>query len=114
AATLRPLGFAVTLLLAATRQQMEEALAAFRRQLRPGSVGLFYFAGHGAQVEGTNYLIPLGANVAQAATAKAESVSAEQVLASMAEAGTTLNFIILDACRNNPFTPRWPVKVRPG
>src|SRR2546427_1484970 len=83
AATLRPLGFEVTLILNATRQQMEEALAAFRRQMRPGGVGLFYFAGHGAQVEGTNYLIPIGANVAQAVTAKAESVSAEQVLASM-------------------------------
>src|SRR5439155_6590914 len=82
AATLRPLGFEVTLLLDATRQQMEEALVAFRRQLRPGGVGLFYFAGHGAQVEGANYLIPIGANVAHAVTAKAESVSAEQVLAS--------------------------------
>jgi Caspase domain/Bacterial SH3 domain len=56
AATLQPLGFEVTLVLNATRQQMEEALAAFRRQLRPGGVGLFYFAGHGAQVDGMNYL----------------------------------------------------------
>ncbi len=75
------LGFEVTLVLNATRQQMEDALAVFRRQLRPGGVGLFYFAGHGAQVEGTNYLIPIGANVEKAATATAESVSAEQVLA---------------------------------
>jgi formylglycine-generating enzyme required for sulfatase activity len=114
AATLRQLGFEVTLRLNATRQQMEEAIAAFRRKLRPGGVGLFYFAGHGAQVEGTNYLIPIGANVEKAVTAKAESVSAEQVLASMVEAGTTLNFIILDACRNNPFMSRWPVETRPG
>ena len=105
AAMLRPLGFDVTLILNATRPQMEEALAAFRRQLRPGGVGLFYFAGHGAQVEGTNYLIPIGANVERAVTAKADSMSAEQVLASMTEAGTTLNLLILDACRNNPFWP---------
>src|SRR4029434_8690335 len=78
AATLQPLGFEVTLILNATRQQMEDALAAFRRQLRAGGVGLFYFAGHGAQVEGTNYLIPLGANVETAVTTKAESVSAER------------------------------------
>ena len=114
AATLQPLGFDVTLVLNATRQQMEEALAAFRRQLRPGGVGLFYFAGHGAQVEGTNYLIPLGANVEKATTAQADSVSAEQVLASMTAAGTALNLLILDACRNNPFLARWPVQVPRG
>src|SRR5262249_2098738 len=114
AATLQPLGFEVTLILNATRQQMEDALASFRRQLRPGGGGLFYFAGHGAQVEGTNYLIPIGANVEKAVTAKAESVAAEQVLTSMTAAGTALNILILDACRNNPFLSRWPVQVPRG
>jgi formylglycine-generating enzyme required for sulfatase activity len=113
AATLQQLGFEVTLLLDATRPQMEDAIAAFRRQLRREGIGLFYFAGHGAQVEGTNYLIPIGANVESAKTAKADAVSAEEVLDSMVEAGTALNFIILDACRDNPFTHRWPVG-RPG
>jgi formylglycine-generating enzyme required for sulfatase activity len=113
AVTLQQLGFEVIVLLDATRPQMEDGIAAFRRQLRPGGIGLIYFAGHGAQVEGTNYLIPIGANVEKAVTAKADAVSAEQVLAKMAEAGTALNFFILDACRNNPFTPRWPVG-RPG
>jgi hypothetical protein len=113
AVALQQLGFEVVVLLDATRQQMEDGIAAFRRQLRQRGVGLFYFAGHGAQVEGTNYLIPLGANVESAMTAKADALSAEQVLASMVEAGTALNFIILDACRNNPFTPRWPIG-RPG
>jgi uncharacterized caspase-like protein len=114
AATLQPLGFQVTRILNATRQQMEEALTAFRSQLRPGGVGLFYFAGHGAQVEGTNYLIPIGANVERAVTTQADSMSAEQVLASMTAAGTALNILILDACRNNPFLSRWPVQVPPG
>jgi formylglycine-generating enzyme required for sulfatase activity len=114
AATLQSLGFEVTLVLNATRQQMDEALAAYRRQLRPGGTGLFYFAGHGAQVEGMNYLIPIGANVERAVTAQAESVSAEQVLAGMTAAGTTLNILILDACRNNPFLSRWPVQVPRG
>jgi formylglycine-generating enzyme required for sulfatase activity len=113
AATLQQLGFEVILLLDATRPQMEEAIAVFRRQLRQDGIGLFYFAGHGAQVEGTNYLIPIGANVESAKTAKADAVSAEEVFASMVEADTALNFIILDACRNNPFTHRWPVG-RPG
>ena len=114
AATLEALGFKVKLLLDATRPQMEEALTAFSRQLRPGDIGLFYFAGHGAQIEGTNYLIPIGANVERAATTKVDAMSAEQVLSSMTTAGSALNILILDACRNNPFLARWPVKVPPG
>ena len=114
AATLEALGFKVKLLLDATRPQMEAAVTAFSRQLRPGDIGLFYFAGHGAQIEGTNYLIPIGANVERAATTKVDAVSAEQVLSSMTTAGSALNILILDACRNNPFLARWPVKVPPG
>ena len=83
ATTLKQLGFEVILLLDASRPQLEDAIAAFRRRLRQGGVGLFFFAGHGAQVEGTNYLIPIGANVESAKTAKADAVSAEGVLASM-------------------------------
>ena len=113
AVKLQQLGFEVIVLLDATRPQTDDGIAAFRRQLRPGGVGLFYFAGQGEQVEGTNYLIPLGAKVETAMTAKADALSAEWVLASMVEAGTALNVIILDACRNNPFTPRWPIG-RPG
>jgi uncharacterized caspase-like protein len=65
AAALRQLGFEVTLVLDANRQRLEEAVEAFSRQLRRGGVGLFYISGHGAQVEGTNYLIPVGARLAQ-------------------------------------------------
>jgi uncharacterized caspase-like protein len=61
-----------------------------------------------------NYLIPIGANVETAVTAQAESVSAEQVLASMTAASTALNILILDACRNNPFLARWPVQAVRG
>jgi|RhiMetdeSRZDD1v2_1073273.scaffolds.fasta_scaffold568007_1 uncharacterized protein YraI len=56
AATLRQLGFVVTLVQDATHQRMAEAVEDFSRQLRPGSVGVFYYAGHGAQVGGRNYL----------------------------------------------------------
>ena len=63
AATLRQLGFVVTLVKDATHQRMAEAVEDFSRQLRPGSVGVFYYAGHGAQVGGRNYLIPLGARI---------------------------------------------------
>ena len=60
AATLRQLGFAVTLVRDATRQRMDEAVEDFSRQLRPGSVGVFYYAGHGAQVIGRTISFPWG------------------------------------------------------
>src|SRR5882724_3851455 len=107
AAALRQLGFEVTLVLDANRQRLEEAVEAFSRQLRRGGVGLFYFSGHGAQVEGTNYLIPVGARLAQTADVKFQAVAAEWVLASMEDAGNGLNIVILDACRNAPFARQW-------
>src|SRR5215510_5973116 len=63
AATLRQLGLVMTLVKDATHQRMAEAVEDFSRQLRPGSVGVFYYAGHGAQVGGHNYLSPLGARI---------------------------------------------------
>jgi len=107
AAALRQLGFEITLVLDANRQRLEEAVEAFSRQLRRGGVGLFYFSGHGAQVEGTNYLIPVGARLAHTADVKFQAVAAEWVLASMEDAGNGLNIVILDACRNAPFARQW-------
>ena len=106
-AALRQLGFDVTLVLNATRQRLEEAVEAFSRQLRRGGVGLFYFSGHGAQVDGTNYLIPIGVRLDKAADVKFQAVAAEWVLAGMEEAGNGLNIVILDACRNAPFARQW-------
>ena len=83
AATLRQLGFAVTLVRDANHQRMAEAVEAFSLQLRPGSVGVFYYAGHGAQVGGRNYLIPLGARITAEAVVPYQAVAAEEVLARM-------------------------------
>jgi len=107
ATALRQLGFEVTLVLDATRQRLEEAVETFSRQLRRGGVGLFYFSGHGTQVDGTNYLIPVGARLEKTADVKFQAVAAEWVLASMEEAGNGLNIVILDACRNAPFARQW-------
>ena len=60
------LGFEVTLLRDARRRQMHDAVRAFGRQLRQGGVGLFYFAGHGLQMAGENYLVPIGADIEEA------------------------------------------------
>lgn len=103
AAELKQLGFKVTLRTDASRRQMKQALRQFAQDLRRGGVGLFYFAGHGVQSKGRNYLIPIGANVETEAELEDESVDANLVLSYMDEAQNRVNIVVLDACRNNPF-----------
>ncbi len=67
---------------------------------------MFYFAGHAVQIGGKNYLIPVEANVASANDVKYELVDADFVLDEMNSAGSRLNLVLLDACRNNPFSGR--------
>jgi formylglycine-generating enzyme required for sulfatase activity len=100
---LKKLGFKVALKTNATQRTMERAIRDFGKKLRKGGVGLFYFAGHGIQVKGSNYLVPIGAVLESEGDAKYEAVDAGLVLAKMDDAGNGLNIIILDACRNNPF-----------
>ncbi len=107
ATTLQQLGFTVTLERNVNHQRMAEAVNVFSRQLRPDSVGLFYFAGHGVQVEGGNYLVPLGVPLRSGADVKFQTVAAEWVQARMMEAGNPQNIVILDACRNAPFLRQW-------
>jgi tetratricopeptide (TPR) repeat protein len=98
---LKKLGFDTKLLTDATFEQMEDAIDAFSRELRQGGVGLFYYAGHGVQIDGQNYLIPVDAPLQSAAKVKNKSVHAHGLLERMADAGNELNIIILDACREN-------------
>jgi uncharacterized caspase-like protein len=79
------------------------AVQAFGKQLVGADIGLFYYAGHGIQVRGTNYLVPVSANPVREADADFQMVDAGLVLKQMEGAGTRLNIIMLDACRNNPF-----------
>ncbi|MFM7787269.1 MAG: caspase domain-containing protein, partial [Microcystis panniformis] len=76
-------------------------------QLRQGGVGLFYYAGHGIQVRGTNYLIPIGESLDYEANNPHRTLSLNEVVALMEEAKTQVNIIIIDACRNNPWYGRW-------
>ena len=103
AATLGALGFRVTTLRNADLKSMRRAVIEFGRQLGNGGVGLFYYAGHGVQVDGVNYLIPLDAQIEAQEHVAVESMSLNQVLARMGGARNRLNIVILDACRNNPF-----------
>ena len=106
AATARSLGFEVVggdALLDLDQAAFEAAIKAFRRALRPGTVAMFYYAGHGVQVDGQNLLIPVGADPATVDDVAAQGISAATVLQTMAQAGSSLNIVMLDACRDNPF-----------
>ena len=108
AATLRGLGFSVTLKTNADTRQMRAAIREFAQSLKRGGVGLFYFAGHGVQSRnGRNFLIPVGAYLKDEFELEDEAVDANRVLAGMEEAGNRVNIVILDACRNNPFSRSW-------
>jgi hypothetical protein len=78
----------------------------FGRQIQGADVALFYYAGHGVQVNGSNYLVPVGANPTREADVDFQMVDINLVLRQMQGSGTRLNMVILDACRNNPFGAR--------
>jgi len=84
----------------------DTAIQRFGSQLMGADVALFYYAGHGIQVRGANYLVPVSANPAREADVDFQMVDAGLVLRQMEGAGTRLNIVILDACRNNPFGGR--------
>ena len=69
-------------------------------------MALFYYAGHGVQVRGANYLVPVGANPTREADVDFQMLDTNLVLRQMEGSGTRLNLVILDACRNNPFGGR--------
>ena len=105
--TLSGLGFEVIEVIDANQRAIQ--LAVFEMQDRlfeagKDAVGLFYYAGHGVQVNGQNYLIPLNSNIKNERDVAIAAVSAGFILGQMEAAGNRMNFIILDACRNNPLT----------
>jgi len=102
---LKEAGFEVMTVLDADQKQMKKAFSDFGQKLADkgaDAVGLFYYAGHGVQVDGKNYLIPTKAEIANAKDVDMEAVDADWVLQQMEFAGNRMNIIILDACRNNP------------
>jgi hypothetical protein len=88
------------------KARFDLAVQAFGKQLLGADVGLFYYAGHGIQVRGTNYLVPISANPTREADADFQMVDVGLVLKQMEGSGTKLNIVMLDACRNNPFGGR--------
>jgi len=106
AETLQGLGFEVIERLDADQKTMKRAIRQFGDALDSAgrdAVGLFYFAGHGIRVSGTNYLVPIGAEIKTERDVDIETISASSVLRTIEFARNNLNIVILDACRNNPY-----------
>jgi len=103
AATLKSVGFDVQLERDIDQERMEEAIRQFGQRLAAGGIGLFYYAGHGVQVDGENYLVPIGAKIVEKKDIRYKAVQLGQVLDEFAEAKNRLNILIIDACRDNPF-----------
>ena len=107
---LSSLGFEVIKGEDLTKAEMQEAIIDFAQKLRGSGVGLFYYAGHGVQVNGRNYLIPIGARIPSQAFVRVAAVDLDWVNAAITDARNRLNIIVLDACRDNPL----PKGVRSG
>jgi Caspase domain len=104
AETLKKTGFEVTIVLDANRVTLQSALLEFSRDIRTKeTVGLFYYAGHGAQVNGANYLIPIDADIKSESEVKIFGINVDEFVATLERADGRTNIVILDACRNNPF-----------
>ena len=103
AAALRESGFTVIEKHNLGQAVMRQTIREFGNELLKGGVGLFYYAGHGVQLRGRNYLIPVGADIQQQDEIEDQSVDINLVLQKFGSAKNALNILILDACRNNPF-----------
>ncbi|RVT84134.1 caspase family protein [Rhodobacteraceae bacterium CCMM004] len=106
AGRLEETGFDVTLVTDTGQIAMARAVAQFGRDLRAAgsdATGLFYYAGHGVQSFGTNYLVPTDVALVDAADLPLVALEANAVLRQMRSAGNRTNIVILDACRDNPF-----------
>ncbi|OYU42675.1 MAG: hypothetical protein CFE44_22665, partial [Burkholderiales bacterium PBB4] len=99
---LKGLGFEVVLQTDRNRAQLTAAIRDFGRNAAGADAALFYFAGHGVQVRGRNYLLPVGQRFTDEAEVESDAVDVNNVLARLEEAGAKVSLLILDACRNNP------------
>ena len=96
-------GFEVILQTDANRDAMEQAIRAFGDRLKKeGGVGLFYYAGHGIQIKGENYLLPVAGDAPADEVLQQQSVAVSEAVEVMTSSHDGLNIVVLDACRNNP------------
>ena len=101
--SLKKLGFQVELAIDPDKARLEQAVKRFGDQLQGAKVGLFFYAGHGLQVSGRNFLVPADAKIDNERSLPFAAVDADLVLTQM-ETSTPVSLIFLDACRDNPFS----------
>lgn len=104
---LQKVGFDVLKYENLNQKDMKKAIDDFGTQLYNYDVGLFYYAGHGIQSGGFNYLIPVESQLQAYADVEYDCVRADRILRKMEYAQTDVNVLILDACRDNPFERKW-------
>ena len=109
---LQSLGFEVLSYVDLDLVGMRRALADFGERMAEGGVALFFYSGHGLQVGGKNYLVPLRARLTSERYIAAETLEVDAVLKEMDAARNRLNVLILDACRDNPFARGWRSAAR--
>lgn len=114
-AALRTLGFKATCLAnVSTRREFREAIHRFLENVAPGTETFFFYAGHGLQYRGENYLLPTEAQIWSDADIDFEGVSVSYLLQSLDQARSYPNVIVLDACRDNPFRKNTGFRVEAG
>ncbi|MDM8558514.1 caspase family protein [Candidatus Parabeggiatoa sp. HSG14] len=97
------LGFHVTRATNLDHQTMKNVVEDFKNKLSPNGIALFYFSGHGAQVHGENFLLPVNNDINGEDELQKKAISAQNVLAMMKDVNKGVNLLVLDACRNNPY-----------
>lgn len=107
ATALSELGFDVISAINADKRKMSSAIEDFGQRLKNYGLGLFFYAGHGLQIKGENYLIPVDAKIQSQGEVEYECYPVGRVLSKMDEANNQSNVIVLDACRDNPFQRSW-------
>ncbi len=113
AKVLREIGFEVKVLTDQSKEAMTQAVRDFGSKLNNNDgIGLFFFAGHGVQVDGENYLLPVGVPLRNEMDVKQHAMPANIVLRYMEDSKNRVNVVVLDACRNNPFVKTRSLKSR--
>ena len=97
-------GFEVIYSENSTKKSINESLKKFYKTINKGGVGMFYFSGHGIEVDGKNYLIPVDANIKEKSDTEYEALALDKITKHMQNIGNRLNIVVLDACRNDPFS----------
>ncbi len=102
---LRDMGFKTQVLNDASQQQIAEAVRQFSANLAPGDLAIFFYSGHGFQIDSENFLVPVEFSASNEVQAKGAAVSLSGIKSSLEKTPAAMVLMILDSCRDNPFAP---------